>query len=187
MGGAVKELSLHLLDVVENGIAAGADLITLVVDEAVDRNLLTMTITDNGRGLPREVQAKVADPFFTTRTTRRVGMGLSLLKAAAERCDGHFSFASEDGHGSSVSCVFAYDHIDRAPLGDMPMTLEVLMAGFPKVDFLYVHRYTGREFRFDTREIRQVLDGIALNEPAVLRHLKAGIEEGLEEIRQGNP
>ena len=180
----MKELSLHILDVVENGIAAGAQLITLLVDEAVDRNVLSMTISDNGRGLSRELQARAVDPFYTTRTTRRVGMGLSLLKAAAERCGGRFSFTSEKGKGSRVFCTFLYNHIDRAPLGDMAMTLEVLMAGYPEVDFLYFHQYNGREFGFDTRSIRQELEGIPLNEPAVLRHLKAGIEEGLEEIRQ---
>lgn len=180
----MKELSLHILDVVENGIAAGAQLITLLVDEAVDRNMLSMTISDNGSGLSPELQAKAVDPFYTTRTTRRVGMGLSLLKAAAERCGGRFSFTSEKGEGSCVFCTFLYTHIDRAPLGDMAMTLEVLMAGYPEVDFLYCHQYNGREFEFDTRAIRQELEGISLNEPAVLRHLKAGIEEGLEEIRR---
>jgi len=179
----VKEISLHILDVVENGIAAGADLITLIVDEAVDRNVLSITISDNGKGLSPELQAKVTDPFFTSRTTRRVGMGLSLLKAAAERCGGRFSFTSEEGNGSEVFCSFLYHHIDRAPLGDMPMTMEVLMAGYPEVDFLYCHLYNGREFEFDTREIRQELEGVPLSEPAVLRHLKAGIEEELEKIR----
>ena len=183
MGGDVKEISLHILDVAENGITAGADLITLLVDEAVNRNVLSITISDNGRGLSREQQAKVVDPFYTTRTTRRVGMGLSLLQAAAERCDGRFSFTSEEGQGSCVFCSFLYNHIDRAPLGDMASTLSVLMAGYPEVDFLYCHLYNGREFQFDTREIRQQLEGIALNEPAVLSHLKAGIEEGLEEIK----
>ncbi|WP_300674976.1 ATP-binding protein [Desulfoluna sp.] len=180
----MKEISLHILDVVENGITAGADLITLWVDEAVDRNLLSVAISDNGRGLSAEQQAKVSDPFFTSRTTRRVGMGLSLLKAAAERCGGGFSFASEEGKGSRVTCSFLYRHIDRAPLGDMAMTLEVLMAGYPEVDFFYCHLYNGREFEFDTRKIRQELEGVPLNEPAVLRHLKAGIEEELERLKE---
>ncbi|VFQ44931.1 ATP-binding protein [Desulfoluna butyratoxydans] len=179
----MREISLHILDVVENGIAAGGSLMTLVVDEDVENNWLSITISDNGKGLSPEQQAKVADPFFTSRTTRRVGMGLSLLQAAAERCDGRFSFASEEGKGSRVFCSFVYDHIDRAPLGDMAMTMEVLMAGYPEVDFLYRHLYNGREFLFDTRTIRQELEGIPLNEPAVLRHLKAGIEEELEILR----
>jgi len=179
----MKEISLHILDVVENGIAAEADFITLLVDEAVNRNVLSITISDNGTGLSMEQQEKVADPFFTSRTTRRVGMGLSLLKAASERCDGRFSFSSEEGKGSHVVCSFRYNHIDRAPLGDMAMTMEVLMAGYPEVDFLYCHLYNDHEFQFDTRDIRRELEGIPLNEPAVLRHLKAGIEEELRKIR----
>lgn len=179
----MREISLHILDVVENGISAGADLITLLVDEAVDRNVLSVTISDNGRGLSKEQQARVSDPFFTSRTTRRVGMGIPLLRAAAERCDGRFAFASEEGKGSHVFCSFLYNHIDRAPLGDMAMTLGVLMAGYPEVDFLYSHLYNGREFQFDTREIRKELEGVPLSEPTVLRYLKAGIAEGLKEIR----
>lgn len=179
----MKEISLHILDVVENGITAGANLITLVVNEAPRRNLLSIVISDNGRGLSIEQGAKVTDPFYTTRTTRRVGMGLSLLKAAAERCQGSFSFSSEEGKGSRVFGSFLYGHIDRAPLGDMAMTLSVLMAGYPGVDFFYRHLYDGRRFTFDTREIREALGEVPLNEPAVLKHLKAGIQEELQEIK----
>ena len=180
----MKELSLHILDVAENGVAAGADFITLVVLESPRGNTLVITITDNGKGLSGDMLEKVVDPFYTTRTTRRVGMGLSLLKAAAERCGGHFSFSSVEGEGCHVESSFLYDHIDRAPLGDMAMTLTVLVAGYPEVDFLYRHVWEGREFVFDLREIRHELEGIPLNEPAVIRHLKAGIKEGLEKIRQ---
>ncbi len=181
----MKELSLHILDVVENGITAGATLITLTVNESPRRDILALVISDNGKGLSLAQQDRVTDPFYTTRTTRRVGMGLSLLKAAAERCAGRFSFSSQEGQGSRVFSSFLYHHIDRAPLGDMAMTLSVLMAGYPDVDFFYRHLYNGRTFTFDTREIRGVLGEVSLSEPAVIQYLKAGIKEELQRIRGG--
>ena len=178
----MKELSLHVLDVAENGISAGGDLIRITIDEAPERNALSMEIKDNGDGVDAEVEKRIADPFFTTRTTRRVGMGLALLKAAAERCGGHFAFASKKGQGSSVFCLFLYNHIDRAPMGDMAATMVALLAGYPEVDFIYRHTFSGKHFELDTRKVRRELEGIALNEPSVLAYLKAAIKEGLEEF-----
>ena len=178
----MKELSLHILDVAENGISAGGDLIGITVEEAPERNILSIEITDNGNGVPKEVEAHIADPFFTTRTTRRVGIGLSLLKAAAQRCGGHFAFTSKEGFGSTVFCHFLYNHIDRAPLGDMAQTFVALLAGYPDVDFDYRHTISGKTFEMATREIRNELEGIPLNEPSVLAYLKSAIKEGLEAL-----
>ncbi|MCG8471980.1 MAG: ATP-binding protein [Desulfobacterales bacterium] len=179
----MKEISLHILDVVENGIAAGGDLITILVEEAPERNILTLEVSDNGRGVSQEVQAHITDPFYTTRTTRKVGMGLSLLKAAAERCGGGFSFSSREKSGSTVVCSFLYNHIDRAPLGDMPQTFVALLAGYPDVDFNYRHTISGKTFEMKTRDIRHELEGIALNEPSVLSYLKSAIREGLDGLK----
>ncbi len=115
----MREISLHIMDIAENGITAGADCIQIVVDEARNENRLKIEIKDNGKGIPKNMVDKAIDPFVTTRTTRRVGLGLSLLKTAAERCDGEFVLASEPGKGTRIKAIFQYDHIDRAPLCDM--------------------------------------------------------------------
>jgi len=182
-GVIMKELSLHILDLAENGIAAKASLIRVLVDERPAENAITIEIEDNGKGIPLIMLDRITDPFVTTRTTRRVGMGLSLFKAASERCGGHFEIKSEPGKGTLTKGVFQYDHIDRAPVGDMPSTLVSLIAGYPEIDIDYTHMYDGRDFTFDTREIRAELEGVPLNEPAVLQHLRNAIKQELDNIK----
>ncbi len=182
----MKELSLHIMDLIENGVAADATLITLIVNENIQENKLTITIEDNGRGVSPDMLATMIDPFVTTRTTRRIGMGLSLFKAATERCDGRFDVSSEPGIGTRVSGTFRYDHIDRAPLGDMAVSIISIIAGYPEIDIAYTHMYDDNQFVFETNEIRVELDDVPLNEPAVLQHLKNAIKEELEKIRYLN-
>jgi hypothetical protein len=178
----MKELSLHILDLVENGIGAKASLIRIRVDEKPSDNTLSIEIEDNGTGIPLIMLDRITDPFVTSRTTRRVGMGLSLFKAAAERCGGCFEIKSEPGKGTLTRGVFQYDHIDRAPMGDMSSTIVSLIAGYPEIDIDYTHMYDGRDFSFDTREIRSELEGVPLNEPAVLQHLKSAIKQEIDHI-----
>ncbi len=179
----MKELALHIMDLAENGIAAKAKLITIIVDEAVAENSISITIEDNGSGVTPEMLARMIDPFVTTRTTRRIGMGLSLLKAASERCGGCFDVVSEPGEGTKVTATFIYDHIDRAPLGNMATSIISLIAGYAEIDIDYTHMYDEKRFDFDTRDIRKELGEVPLNEPAVLQHLKNAIKEELETIR----
>jgi hypothetical protein len=179
----MKELSLHIMDLAENGIAAKANCITIVVDEAVLANYISISIGDNGSGVTDEMLKSMLDPFVTSRTTRRVGMGLSLYKAAAERCDGEFKVESELGKGTTVSATFRYDHIDRVPLGDMATSIMSLLAGYPEIDIDYTHMYDDKKFIFDTCGIREELGEVPLNEPAVLQHLKNAIKEELNDIR----
>ncbi|MBU1172513.1 MAG: ATP-binding protein [Proteobacteria bacterium] len=180
----MKELSLHIMDLAENGIAAQGNLIRIRVNEDIKANQLTIEISDNGKGIPKAMMSLITDPFVTSRTTRRVGMGLSLFKAAAERCGGVFELESEPGQGTRVKGSFIHDHIDRAPVGDMATSLVSLLAGYPEIDIDYTHMYDGRNFEFDTREIRVELDGVPLNEPAVLQHLKHAIKEELDHIKE---
>lgn len=180
----MKELSLHIMDIAENGITAEASLVAIRVDEDPGNNLLTIEIRDNGKGIPKAMVSLVLDPFVTSRTTRRVGLGLSLFKAAAERCGGSFNLESEPGKGTLTRATFLYDHIDRAPLGDMAMSIVSLVAGYPEIDIEYTHMYDGRVFEFDTREIRQELEGVPLSEPTVLQHLKSAIKDELDQIKQ---
>ena len=182
----MRELSLHILDIIENGIGAGAELIRLTISEDRRNNLLRITITDNGRGIPAKVLDKVTDPFFTTRTTRRVGLGLSLFREASRRCDGEFRITSGEGKGTEVYATFRRDHIDLAPMGDMPGTMTTLIMGSPQVDFVYTHEVDGKTFHLDTRDIKDELDGVPIQDPQVLKHISAMIRESLAELKNSS-
>ena len=177
------EISLHILDIVNNSVKAGASLIELSVCEDIAKNRLTVEITDNGCGMDEDFLKDVTNPFRTTRTTRKVGMGLSLFKAAAEETGGSLSITSKVGEGTRVVTDFVYDHIDRQPLGDMASTITTVLSGNPDIDFLYRHTKDGKEFLLDTRKIREILgDDVPLGAPEVIVWLTDYIHEGLEEI-----
>jgi hypothetical protein len=173
------------MDIVENGLSAGANLIQVAVTERRKENRLQITVKDNGRGIPAELLEKVLDPFYTTRTTRRVGLGLSLFREAARRCEGEFKLISREGEGTEVSAFFRMDHIDRAPLGDMASTLTTLIMGSPDVDFVYTHESDGKTFRLDTREVKKELEGLPINRPEVVGYLGALIRESLAGLKAG--
>jgi hypothetical protein len=180
----VRELSLHIMDILENGLAAGATLIDLRVVESRKDNRLQIAIKDNGRGIPSHRLDEVTNPFFTTRTTRRVGLGLSLFSEAARRCKGEFHIESREGEGTEVSASFQLDHIDLAPMGDMAGSLTSLIMGNADVDFVYVHEVNGQTFRLDTREVKRELDGLPINHPEVVQYLAGLIRESLEEMKK---
>lgn len=177
------ELSLHILDIVNNSVKAGASLIQVTVDEAKNRNLLNIMIQDNGCGMDEDFLAHVTDPFKTTRTTRKVGMGLSLFKAAAESTGGGLTITSQKNVGTTVKVHFVYNHIDRQPLGDMSETMLTLISGNTSVDFIYRHTVNDKTFELDTREMKQILgDEVSLGSPEIVTWLKEYIQEGLKEI-----
>lgn len=181
----MKELSLHVLDVAENGISAGADHIAIEVIEDREQNRLTLHIADNGRGIPRDQIDRAIDPFYTSRTTRRVGMGLSLLNAAARQCGGHMWIDSETGKGTRIKAEFVHDHIDRAPLGDMAATMISLIMGSPGVDFEYRHESDGREFVLSTREVRAALGGRPITDPEVFQYIMTTLRTGEKRLTEG--
>jgi anti-sigma regulatory factor (Ser/Thr protein kinase) len=181
----MRELSLHILDVVENGITAGGDCIWIKVDEARKKDRLTIVIRDNGRGMPAAKLENIDDPFITSRTTRRVGLGLSLFAAAARRCEGTLRVDSEPGKGTKVEATFRYNHIDRAPLGDMAATVGTLIIGNPGIDFVYAHRIDDRDFYLDTREVRKEMQNRSLSDPTVIYHLTESIRCALKELASG--
>ncbi len=176
------EISLHILDVINNSVKAGASLIGVTVNEDKKDNLLSVTIQDDGCGMDEEFLKDVTNPFRTTRTTRKVGMGLSLFKAAAEATDGSFSITSEKGKGTEVTATFVYNHIDRQPLGDMAQTIVTVLSGNPSIDFLYRHTVDGREFLLDTRQVRQILGEVELESPEIVLWLTEYIHEGIADI-----
>jgi anti-sigma regulatory factor (Ser/Thr protein kinase) len=173
----LKELSLHILDLVENGIQAGATQIDITIDETHLHTHIKITVTDNGRGIDPAMLAVISDPFVTTRTTRRVGLGIALFKAAAERCSGEFSIQSRKGSGTTVTATFGIDHLDRAPVGDMGQTLTTLIAGYPDIGIRYHHILFQDNFTMDTVELKAGLDTIELNDPAILSRIKEMIND----------
>lgn len=177
------ELSLHILDIVNNSVKAGASLIQVSVNEAKSKNLLEILIQDNGCGMDADFLAHVTDPFQTTRTTRKVGMGLSLFKAAAESAGGGLTVDSQKNVGTVVRVNFVYDHIDRQPLGNMAETVLSLISGNTTVDFVYTHTVNDKVFSLDTREIKRILgDEVSLGSPEIVLWLREYIQEGLNEI-----
>ena len=173
----MRELSMHLLDAVENSINAGATRVELDIVEDLAADWLYLTIRDNGRGMNAEQLARITDPYYTTRTTRRVGLGIPLFKASAERCDGGLNVTSQPGVGTTLQATFRHSHIDRPPLGDMVSTLMTILL-FDFGDLAYRHCVNEREFAFDTAQIRAELGGVPLFEPEVRRWLRQFIAEG---------
>lgn len=139
----MEDLSLHILDVVENSITAGAREVGILIDEDNAENRLSLEITDNGKGMDEEMRSKVLDPFFTTRTTRRVGLGLPLLAEAARQSGGGLELDSAPGRGTTVRAVFQIGHPDLKPLGDVASTLGAILAGRPELELKFVHRLDG--------------------------------------------
>lgn len=154
----LEDLSQHVLDIAENSIAAEASAVTIEIREDRKNDLLTMTIEDNGRGMSRAFLEKVTDPFTTTRTTRRVGMGLPFLKQSAELCGGRFVLESTPGVGTRTEASFRFSSIDRPPLGDMPSTVMALFMGHPQIDWTYRHSVDGMTCQVTTQELVEVLE-----------------------------
>ena len=179
----MKELSLNILDIVQNSISAEADLIKILLAETDET--LRITIEDNGRGMTPEFLATVMDPFSTTRKTRKVGMGIPLFKLAAEQTDGELSISSKTRdmssveHGTRISALFYKNHMDFTPLGDIVSTMISLIQGCPDVDFLFEHELpNGKTVHIDTREMREALgDEIPLNSFEVLEWARESMNE----------
>ena len=178
-----RDLSQHILDIAENGVKAGATLLHLTIEEDFVADSLHIVVQDNGSGMDTGTLAKVIDPWFTTRTTRNVGLGIPFFKQAAEMCEGTFSITSELGVGTTTEATFQHSHIDRPPLGDLAGTLLCMIVGFTGVDVLYEHRVDNRSFTLDTREIRAVLgDDIPFSDLDVLAFLSESLHEGLASL-----
>ncbi len=175
----MQDLSLHILDIVENATQAGATLIEIDISEDIGKDTLQICIKDNGHGMDAEMLRRATDPFVTTRTTRRVGMGLPLLKQAAEETGGDLLITSELGKGTRVVATFRKSHIDRRPLGDMGATLTTLIMGNPDLDFRYASNLHEKEVEVDTRSIRKELNGVmTINNPAVIALIRDLFNKG---------
>jgi len=178
-----RDLSQHILDIAENSITAGAALLHLTIEEDSGIDGLSIVIRDDGRGMSTEMVAQVTDPWVTTRSTRKVGLGIPFLKQVAEMCGGEFGIVSAEGEGTTTRATFQLSHIDRPPLGDLTGTLLCIVVGSPGLDVVY-HHHTGEgDYDIDTRDIREVLgDDVPLSDPEVLAFIRGALTEGLMAI-----
>ncbi|MDL2230298.1 ATP-binding protein [Alistipes sp. OttesenSCG-928-L06] len=178
----MNDLSLHIIDIIQNSVSAGATRIVLTVNENTFQDQLTITIADNGRGMAAEQLARLADPFFTTRTTRRVGMGIPLFRQSAEQSDGTLTIDSTPGKGTTLTATFRHSHLDRPPLGDLAGSFVLMVAANPDIEFELHYIYNSLQYRFDTAEVKEALDGVPLNEPAVIKMLTEMVSENMKDL-----
>ncbi|MEN6373647.1 MAG: ATP-binding protein [Smithella sp.] len=177
------ELAQNILDIAENSIRAGAKLIVISVIEDSAKNLLTIEISDDGCGMKGEDITRALDPFYTTKDVRRVGLGLPLLTDAAQMSGGQLDLQSEAGKGTKVKATFRLNHIDRQPLGNISSTLISLIVANSDIDFIYDHWHNDRQFKLDTRLIRNEIEDIPIYHPEIIKYIRDVIEEGLREIK----
>lgn len=175
----MEDLSLHILDIVENCITAKASRIEVKITEDTAENLLTVEMNDNGKGMSKELLENATDPFYTTRTTRKVGLGIPLLAQSARESNGDISVKSKLREGTSIKATFQYNHIDRRPLGDIGQTMIILIMSNPDIDFLYEHKKNDKSYILDTAEMKKELDGIPINNPEVIKIIKNDISAWL--------
>jgi hypothetical protein len=179
------ELSEHILDIAENSVRAGAKLIQINIEEDSNKDLLTIEIIDDGQGMDLDETKRVLDPFYTTKTVRRVGLGIPLLADAAQRAGGSLQLNSEKGKGTTVKATFSLSHVDRQPMGNIISTLIILISGNSSVDFFYKYRHNDRRFELDTREIRKEIEDVPINHPEIIKYIRGVLKEGFSEIKPG--
>lgn len=182
----MTEISLNVLDVANNSVSANATLVEIKIQIQRELDKLTVSIIDNGCGMTKEQLSKVEDPFYTTRTTRKVGLGIPFLKLAALSSGGSFKIISEPGIGTTVNAVFGLSHIDRMPLGDINSTIHTLITLNTQIDFRYTYELDKQYFYLDTREFREILGDIPFDAPEVSMYIKDFLTENQNEIDGGN-
>lgn len=179
----MKELSLNILDIAMNSVKAGAQNVSILLEETADK--LTITFTDDGCGMSEEQVRGVTDPFFTTRTTRNVGMGIPLLKLAAEQTGGSFEINSSDkpeNHGTVTKAEFYKNHIDFTPLGDVISSITTLIQGAPGINWVYIHRMPGGNVELDTKELKEILGDVPLDNYEVIKWIEDFLRESYESV-----
>ena len=179
----MRELALHLLDIAENSIAAGAKNVQIVAEEDHANDRLRLAVIDDGCGMDAQMVSRVTDPFITTRTTRKVGLGIPLLKAAAEACDGFLKITSAVGKGTRIDVEFRYSHIDRMPLGDLPGTWLTLLVSYPAIHWVFRYNKGSSCFEFDDALLKTEMGDIPLTEPTILTYLRQCLQEGVSGIQ----
>ncbi len=177
----MQELSLNILDIAQNSVSAGATLVEIEIRIDIDSDRMDILVRDNGCGMTESQKKQVTDPFYTTRTTRKVGLGVPFFGMAAQLAGGDMKIESQPGIGTEIKAWFVLSHIDRMPLGDMGATMASLIQLNPEIDFVYRYRNDGEGFTADTREFRQALDGVSLSEPEVAQFIRQYVNENTAE------
>ena len=181
----MRELSLNVMDVAQNSVRAEADLVRITVEESDKEDRLTIVIADNGCGMTEDQVSQVIDPFFTTRTTRKVGLGVPLFKLSAEQTGGSFDIQSKVNVGTTTTASYVKSHVDMTPLGDINSTVKILIQCNPQIDFVFTHSTDEGSFTLDTRELREVLGDVSLDNPDVLEWIGQYLEENTQNIYGG--
>ena len=179
----MRELALHLLDIAENSVAAGAKTIQIFAEEDLVNDRLRLAVIDDGTGMDAQMVAQVTDPFFTTRTTRKVGLGIPLLKAAAEACNGFLAISSVPAKGTRIEVEFQHSHIDRMPLGDLPGTWLTLLVSYPAIHWIFQYKNGSSCFEFDDVLFKREMGDLPLTEPTILTFLRQCLQEGVADIQ----
>lgn len=179
----MQELALHILDLVQNSVRAEATRIAIKVEEDTVKNQLTFTIDDNGKGMEESFVQRLRDPFTTTRTLRKVGLGIPFVAQMCRECEGDLVIESQKGRGTKIKATMKYDHIDRLPLGSMAKTLITLIMAKPTIHYCYTYVYNEEIFQLDSKKIQEVLGDVPINNYEILEWLQAFIEEGTLEVK----
>jgi len=179
----MKEICENIIDIVNNSISAGATVVEIEIEENADRELLLLSVTDNGKGIDADTLKNISDPFYTTKIRKKVGMGIPLLKFHAELTGGNFKIESQPGKGTVVRAVFGLHHVDRQPLGDITGTLLLFLTGNPEIHLIYKHVINAHSFTLDSLEVKNALGDVKFNRPEVRTVLKDYIQSNLEAIK----
>lgn len=179
----MRELALHLLDIAHNSVSAGARHIQISVNEDSQDDRMTLRVQDDGKGMDAATVAAITDAFTTSRTERKVGLGIPLLKDAAEACGGTLTIQSVPGNGTTVEAIFQRSHIDRMPLGNIADTFFSLLIGCPQVNWHFIYTVDDQSFDFDDREVKETLGDVELSEPAILRYLEQLFADGIRQVQ----
>lgn len=179
------ELALNILDIATNSVKAEASLVEIIVEADTASDLLRIVIKDDGKGMSEEFVKNVTDPFTTTRTTRKVGLGIPLFKQAAEDAGGEFLIESELGKGTTVTTTYKISSVDRMPLGDLAGSIVTLIGAKSEIDYVLDYSLNGNHYVFDTREVKMVMDGLDIAMPEISCYIRDMIDENLENINGG--
>ncbi|HWR43314.1 ATP-binding protein [Sporomusa sp.] len=181
----MRELSLHILDLVQNSLEAGAMIVKLEVIEDLAADVMLIRVSDNGRGMDEKLRQLVIDPFVTTRITRRIGLGLPLMDMSSKRCDGYLKIDSTPGQGTIIEAKYRHSHLDRPPLGNMVETIKAILVANPTLDFSYHHTVNDRSYTVSSRELADILDGVSLTQPDILVWLHEYLSDNIANLYGG--
>lgn len=179
----MKEISMNIMDIVQNSLKAEATQIEIYVVENLNNNIFEFSIKDNGRGMSAETLSKIRNPFFTSRDTRKIGLGIPFIEQTCQMCGGKLEIKSRERVGTYVKASMEYNNIDRPPLGDICSTIQAIIVSNPNIDFIYTHFYNNKNFSLDTILMREVLGDISFSDPLVMEWIKEYLQENMYYIK----